>query len=328
MGRNDQDDGYEITQDNIRQVRIDGQKKDHRRHGSKSKNAEEAFYEDVNRQSDRIQELVKQIEAFPNPAIRSLLAECMEAVLTLHGTGLERIFEYLDTPDEPADKIKQRLLEDDFIKGLLLIHGLHPDDLATRLHRALEKVKPYMDSHGGSVEVISLKEGVAKLRLQGSCDGCPSSATTLELGIKQAIEEECPDLLDLQVEGIADNPLAREIRNLNMKSGADTQSKKQVGWTEISGVENLANGDLQAIEVKGISLMICRVDDKLYAYRNECPGCGMSFDSGKLEKGVLYCRLGHDFEVQHAGKNPVDPKIHLDPFPLLEENGIIKVAVG
>ena len=59
-----------------------------------------------------------------------------------------------------------------------------------------------MESHGGNVELISLEDGVARLRLEGSCDGCPASSSTLELAIKTALEEAAPDLLGIEVEGL------------------------------------------------------------------------------------------------------------------------------
>ena len=67
---------------------------------------------------------------------------------------------------------------------------------------ALDNVRPYMESHGGNVELVSLEDGVARIRLEGSCDGCPASSSTLELAIKTALEETAPDLLGIEVEGI------------------------------------------------------------------------------------------------------------------------------
>ena len=322
MSGNGKSNDFKITKENISQVRISGQANHHRSENTENLSEEELFYQDVNQQKEHIEELVEQIQQFPNPNMQALLAECMEAVLTLHSSGLERIFELIETTEGGIDDLKLNLLEDDFIKGLLIIHGLHPQDLETRLYRALDKVKPYMDSHGGSVKVLSLENGVAKLKLEGSCDGCPSSVSTLELGIKEAIEEECPDLMGLEVEGLADNPLAREIQKNNT-----TAKNGESNWKVVPGLDNLVDGDKKAIEVKGISLMICKVDDKLYAYANKCPGCGMTFDSGTLADGMLKCKLGHDFDVKKAGKCPDDPDIHLKPFPLLEENGTVKMSV-
>lgn len=329
MSENGKDEEYKITQENISHVRASGQAKHRSAEDAEQLNPEDAFYRDVNRQKEHIGELIEQIQQFPNPNMQALLAECMEAVLSLHSSGLERIFELIEKTDGTAKEAKKQLLDDDFVKGMLIMHGLHPDDLETRLYRALDKVKPYMDSHGGSVKVLSLENGVAKLKLEGSCDGCPSSVSTLELGIKEAIEEECPDLMGLEVEGLADNPLAREIQknNASAKSGASSKNGESA-WRVVEGAGNLSNGEKKPLKIGAISLMMCKVNDQLYAYHNECPGCGMPFNSGTLNEGLLKCKLGHDFEVQKAGRCPDDPDIHLKPFPLLEENGKVKIAVG
>ena len=85
--------------------------------------------------------------------------------------------------------------------SLMLIHDLYPVGLAERVDEALAAVRPYMESHGGDVELLGLADGVARIRLSGSCDGCPASASTLELAIKQALDEHAPDLEALEVEG-------------------------------------------------------------------------------------------------------------------------------
>ena len=71
------------------------------------------------------------------------------------------------------------------------------------MREALATVRPYMESHGGDVELLGIDDGVARLRLVGHCKGCPASAATLELAIKEAIEEAAPDLAGLEVEGVA-----------------------------------------------------------------------------------------------------------------------------
>ena len=71
----------------------------------------------------------------------------------------------------------------------------------TPLREALEKVRPYMQSHGGNIELLSLENDVASVRLSGTCKSCPSSAITLELAVRRAVEEACPDLLGFEVVG-------------------------------------------------------------------------------------------------------------------------------
>ena len=74
---------------------------------------------------------------------------------------------------------------------------------------ALASVRPYMESHGGDVELLGIDAGVARLRLNGHCHGCPASLSTLELAIKDALDERAPDLLGVEVEGLAEERRSR-----------------------------------------------------------------------------------------------------------------------
>ena len=81
------------------------------------------------------------------------------------------------------------------------------------------------------------------------------------------------------------------------------------------------------VRIAGKRLVVCRVDGNLYAYRNNCPACNMPFDAGALEEGLLRCPLGHRYDVQHAGRCAEMPTAHLDPFPLLFQEGVVRVAL-
>jgi Fe-S cluster biogenesis protein NfuA/nitrite reductase/ring-hydroxylating ferredoxin subunit len=271
------------------------------------------------RKARRIQELVEQIEALPNPAARTLLHECLQATLAFHGQGLTRMLEVVEDSGPGGEKIFERLIHDEVVRGLLLIHGLHPVDLETRLREALTKVRPYMESHGGNVELISLEGDVARLRLQGTCKSCPSSAITMELAVRHAVEEACPDLMGFEVEGM--NPL-KTPQVTNLESGSNPAA-----WTVLETLDELRNGDVRITEAAGVTLAICKVNGNLYAYRNLCPACGLSFDSVALQAGWLVCRLGHQYDVQRAGSGVDNATRHLDPFPLITESGAVKVSV-
>lgn len=274
---------------------------------------------ELNQQSQQIQELIGEIETLPDPGAKELMQQCMQEMLSFYGKGLKRILTIISNGNSNAAKdIYNAMVDDSFVSGLLLIHDLHPLDLKTRLYMALEKVKPYMDSHGGSVELVSLEGGVAKLKLSGSCKSCPSSSSTLELGIKQSVEELCPDLEGLEVEGV----------ETGTTLPAKSSPKTGTGWNVIKGVSEITNGTFKHIGIPGTDLVISRVSNQLYAYRDHCPACDRPFNNGMLEGNVLSCQLGHRYDLQHAGVCTDDPGLHLDPFPLLEEaGGIVKVAV-
>src|SRR4029450_9981803 len=78
-----------------------------------------------------------------------------------------------------------------------------PKDTETRVVEALDKVRPYLGSHAGGVELLGVDpEGVVHLRLEGSCDGCPSSTMTVKLAIERAIEEAAPEVIAVEAENL------------------------------------------------------------------------------------------------------------------------------
>ncbi len=150
---------------------------------------------------ERVQELLGSLDEIADPVAQARVQELVGAVLELYGAGLDRILGVISDAGEPGLPIRAELLEDGIVASLLLIHGLYPVPLEERVEKALESVKPFLASHGGNVELLSLEDGVARLQLQGSCNGCPSSAATLEHALREAIDEAAPDLLGLEVEG-------------------------------------------------------------------------------------------------------------------------------
>jgi Fe-S cluster biogenesis protein NfuA len=150
---------------------------------------------------ERVQELLGSLDEIADPFAQQRVQELIGAVLELYGAGLDRILGVVADAGEPGLPIRDALLDDGIVASLLLIHGLYPVPLEERVVQALDSVRPFLASHGGNVELISVEEGVARLQLQGSCNGCPSSAATLEHALREAIDAAAPDLLSLEVEG-------------------------------------------------------------------------------------------------------------------------------
>ncbi|MEJ7716430.1 MAG: NifU family protein [Thermoleophilaceae bacterium] len=75
-----------------------------------------------------------------------------------------------------------------------------PIPVEERVVGALEGVRPYLESHGGNVELVAVEDGVVRVRLEGSCDGCPSSAMTLKLAIEEAVHKAAPEVERVEAE--------------------------------------------------------------------------------------------------------------------------------
>jgi Fe-S cluster biogenesis protein NfuA len=150
----------------------------------------------------RLDHLLGELEESADLASASRTREIVQAILDLHGTGLERILGHLDDAGEPGAAILDACGRDDVISGLLLLHGLHPAGLEERVARALEQVRPALASHGGNVELVEVRDGVVHLRLEGNCHGCPSSAATMKMTIEEAILAHAPEVASIEVQGL------------------------------------------------------------------------------------------------------------------------------
>jgi len=148
---------------------------------------------------DRIESLLDQLQATGDSRAVALAEELLQLVSELYGAGLDRAVE-LARSLSPA--VVEAFATDDLLASLLVVHGLHPETLDRRVERALEKVRPFLAAHAGDVELIAIDAdaGALTLRLLGSCDGCPSSAVTLQMAVERAITEAAPEIVRIDVD--------------------------------------------------------------------------------------------------------------------------------
>jgi Fe-S cluster biogenesis protein NfuA len=137
----------------------------------------------------RVEELLAAIEG------NAAAVEAVSAIVELYGEALRRVVE--------AGGVADGLESDELVSHLLLVHDLHPVSVEARVAQALEEVRPYLGSHGGDVELVAVDGGVARVRLHGTCNGCPSSTVTLRNAIEEAIARAAPELEGVEAEGAA-----------------------------------------------------------------------------------------------------------------------------
>src|ERR671911_622279 len=196
----------------------------------------------------RIETLLEEIESFEDPEARAKTAEMVQALLELYGEGLGRIVESVGRLG--GEDLKAELLGDELITHLLLLHGLHPVDVETRVLGALDEVRPYLESHGGNVQFLGIGGGVARLRLGGRWGGCPSSTMTLKLAIEEAVQKAAPELEGVEAEGVAEPPPKPTMAfvaapTMRKKKKKPPQENGSSSWTTI-GELDLPGGGLRA----------------------------------------------------------------------------------
>ena len=136
--------------------------------------------------SRRIAGLVQKLETVPDQESRNTAHALMEAILELHGAGLERMMDIVFDSGESGKAAIRQFAGDGLVASLLVLHGLHPDDIETRVQQALGKTH-------GNAELMGVLEGVVRVRLTGA--GCG-----LRDSVEAAIREAVPDAEEIIVE--------------------------------------------------------------------------------------------------------------------------------
>ena len=291
---------------------------------------------DLRATGERIDTLLDASSAGGSVA-RERAEELVRLVTDLYGAGLERFMDLLHESGHLDDELLARLADDDLVSSLLMVHGLHPYDVETRVEQALESVRPYLGSHGGDVELLAVTDdGTVRLRLLGSCDGCPSSSVTLKLAVEGAIEAAAPEVGLIEVEDAATEPAGGGtlIPVDSLRSRLQEQSGSV--WHPLPELDDLGPDAVRTLLAGGTALLVCRIGNDLFAFLDRCAHCEASLAGAVLARrlggapgdAVLRCpSCTVHYDVRRAGACLDVPELHLDPLPLLGEGQLVSVAV-
>ncbi|MDT0433663.1 NifU family protein [Streptomyces sp. NPDC005840] len=283
-------------------------------------------------------------------AARERSEELVRLVTDFYGAGIERLLELVHEHGALDDPVLAALADDDLVASVLLVHGLHPYSVETRVEKALESVRPYLGSHGGDVELVAVTpEGTVRLRLLGSCDGCPSSSATLALAVRGAVEAAAPEVTAIEVEEAAadgtpgalvpvDSLFSRLHETGPDGAVVDAPAAPGADWQPVPALLALESGGVERLTVGGLPVVVCRIGPDLFAFRDRCARCERPFKGATLARrlgggandGVLSCsgcRAHYDVRRAGACVDADAAGAHLDPLPVLADGASVAVAV-
>lgn len=285
---------------------------------------------DARRVAERVGGLLAEIGAIADPRLTGRTEDLVSLLMQFYGAGIQRMMEIADDADLLEGELLDRFIQDELVSSLLVIHDLHPVDLDTRVRVALDKVRPYLGSHGGDVEILGIEGDVVRLRMEGSCSSCPSSAVTLNFAIEKAILEAAPEISRIEAEEAS--PQGAPLIQLAPRPGhvdvAGPAVPTRSEWLALDPAERPGPAGLRSIELGDLRILVCRAGNELYAYRDRCPNCRSGLGDGRLIEPNLRCATcGHTFDVRRAGRSVDDSDLHLEPLPLLSDGGSVRIAV-
>ncbi|WP_298819036.1 NifU family protein [Chloroflexus sp.] len=253
------------------------------------------------------------------PAAQAVASEVKQAIEAFHKLALTTIVRHLKQ-DPRGKELLLELVEDPAVYALLLMHNIVRADPLTRARRVLDNARPYMQSHGGDAELVDVRDGVAYIRLYGSCNGCSLAGFTLRKHVEETLLREVPEITRLEV--IDDQPAPAILR-----PEAYEQPAIEKGWVRGPTVAEVPPGRMVHIATERGQVLIINLANRLSAYRNACAHQGRPLDGGILDvtAGTLTCPWhGFCFDVT-SGECLTAPQAQLEPFPLRVVDGVIWV---
>ncbi|PCI19450.1 MAG: hypothetical protein COB62_05520 [Piscirickettsiaceae bacterium] len=225
---------------------------------------------------------------------------------------------------EPAAlAILKEAVSDEVVYAVLRYHEIIKATLHERVEDALETVRPYLDSHGGNVELVEIVQpDTVIIRLLGACDGCPASSLTLTEGVEKAIKEHCPEITTVQKAkgGITAAPV-----NVNFVS--PFANNDDAGWVLACKMDELTEGALKVMTVSDNEVLLSRFGDKVTCYQNACAHMGMPMDMGEVRDGILICPH-HAFEYSlESGECLTAPEVQLHTHAVRVINDRVEIKL-
>ena len=160
----------------------------------------EAFQEKIR----QLGALVGELDAIPGNGGQGTARELVQLLLEVHGSGLERIMELIDESGEPGEGIIVRLGQDPIVRHLLLLHSLHPEDLETRVLKAIDLAGPRLRKNNSELELLGIRDGAVQLRVRASGHACGSNGKAAQSIVEECIYDLAPDLTSLEILGQED----------------------------------------------------------------------------------------------------------------------------
>jgi Fe-S cluster biogenesis protein NfuA len=174
------------------------------------------FREDI----ERIGGLVQEIESIADPAVRAATKNLVQSLMDLHGAALEKALDIVAQAGEPGMSIIDRLGRDSLVSSVLILYGLHPEDIETRVTKAIDRVRPQLRKQGCEVELLSVTDGAVRLRVETGSHTCGSTAKTVQATLEGAMYDAAPDLTSLVIGGFEEKPASGFVALDKLMSGA------------------------------------------------------------------------------------------------------------
>ncbi len=241
--------------------------------------APQAAVPDLEKLARDVDEALARVRALDEQYRNHALA-LKDAIEAFHKAGLTRIIQLVR--ESPGGmELLRRLAQEPTVFALFALHGLVRQDLRMRVSQVLEQVRPYLQSHGGDVALVDVRNNRVLVRLTGACQSCSLSSATLRNAVEQVLKQRIPEIEAVEqvpAENQADGFVPLESLRLNRH-----------GWLAGPQLHELPEGQPTCMQLEEHSVLLLRRGEEVLAFRNRCPhqqlpleGASYDPDTGRL----------------------------------------------
>lgn len=250
--------------------------------------------------------------------IREQVFALLEGMDIVHRQGIARLLELIRTTG--GQNALDSITADPIVHTFVDLYDLPEASEREQVERALESVYPYIESHGGKLELLDVRDGRVQVRLSGSCGSCPGSAGTLQRVVEESLREGFPGFTAL----VAEDPIP--LQRMSIQLGPSLLRRPR--WVDVGTVEEFSPGEMRALWPEGQGVLVVRIDGEIYAHRNGCPpDSALALHLGELDGTTLVCPWhGCRYDIR-TGKR-LDAEGKLGVLPVAVKDGVVKVAMG
>lgn len=256
-----------------------------------------------------------------------------EAIEAAHRAAFVTIVRRLRADDAGRAALYE-LVDDPLVHMLLSLHGIIRQDPMTEATRALNTVRPGLQSHGGDVELVRIEDGIAYVRLSGACNGCSMSSVTMRNTVEQALVQSVASISSVEVLPSEPSPALIPLDSV-VRRVETPQQAREAGWVKTSAAADIPDGEISQMRLTSESgqeadVIVVRIGSGLTAYRNECAHQGLPLGDAVLDvsEGTLTCPW-HGFCFDALNGDCVNaPGAALEQLPLRVDNGQVWIRIG
>ncbi len=261
---------------------------------------------------------VEAMEQIEDEQIREQVFALLQGMDIVHRQGIGRLLELIRSAG--GQLALDGIAADPIVHTLLDLYDLPEASERDQVERALETVYPYIESHGGKLELLSVRNGRVGVRLSGSCGSCPGSAGTLQRVVEEALRDGFPSFISL----VAEDPLPPKPATIQL--GPTVLHRPH--WVDVGTLEEFPAGEMRALWPEGQGVLVAQLDGEVYAHQNACPpGSALALHLGSLQGPFLICPWhGCRYDIR-TGKR-LDAEGKLGVLPVAVKDGMVKVAMG